>query len=96
MQAPISKNIVYGSITAGGNVHIGDITYIVEKEFSRSILFLRVESGAEGEYNLQLSVKSSQATNTRLDTLGENLLHEAVRIRIPRILTGTTAAENSG
>jgi hypothetical protein len=96
MQAPISKNIVYGSITAGGNVHIGDITYIVEKEFSRSILFLRIEPGAEGEYNLQLSVKSSQATNTRLDTLGENLLHEAVRIRIPRILTGTTAAENSG
>jgi hypothetical protein len=34
-------------------------------------------------YSVQLSVKSSQATNTKLDTSGENLLHEEVRVKTP-------------
>jgi hypothetical protein len=38
------KNIVHGNITAGGNVHIGDIIYNIERDFkSGSILFLRLE-----------------------------------------------------
>jgi hypothetical protein len=30
------KNIIHGSITAGGNVHIGDIIYNMERDFNKS------------------------------------------------------------
>ncbi len=50
------KNINYGTITAGGNVHIGDITYVLERDFPHSILFLRIDKGADG-YDAMLSVK---------------------------------------
>jgi hypothetical protein len=42
---PHQKNIIHGSITAGGNVHIGDIVYNIERDFkSGSLLFLRFRS----------------------------------------------------
>ena len=41
--APSQKNIVYGTITAGGNVHIGDVIYNVSEDFHHSILFLRID-----------------------------------------------------
>jgi tetratricopeptide (TPR) repeat protein len=44
-----SKNIVQGSITAGGNVHIGDRIYIAERDFQHSTLFLRIELAGIGE-----------------------------------------------
>jgi len=79
-----SKNIVYGSITAGGNVHIGDnITYIVEQAFKQSILFLRIEDMKDGNHALHLSIKSKHGAATKLRTTGENLLHEAVKVNIP-------------
>jgi hypothetical protein len=34
-QTPIQKNIIHGSITAGGNVHIGDIVYNIERDFNK-------------------------------------------------------------
>lgn len=55
---PIQKNINYGTITAGGNVHIGDKIYVVEHDFQSSILFLRIDAVASG-YEAMLSVKSS-------------------------------------
>lgn len=49
-QTPNQKNIVHGSITAGGDIRIGDeinyISYTIERDFkSGSILFLRLNSG---------------------------------------------------
>ncbi|QDK81275.1 tetratricopeptide repeat protein [Spirosoma sp. KCTC 42546] len=52
----MQKNIVYGSIDAGGDVHIGDKIYIVERDFPHSILFLRIEKSPSG-YDAMLSVK---------------------------------------
>ena len=83
IQTPTSKNIVYGNITAGGNVHIGDINYIVEKAFKQSILFLRIEKEDSGHHSLQLSIKSRQEGHAKLASTGENLLREAVPVKIP-------------
>jgi hypothetical protein len=55
---PSQKNIVYGSISAGGNVHIGDIIYHVSEDFNHSILFLRIEPISENNYTAQLTLKS--------------------------------------
>ncbi|RYZ23313.1 MAG: hypothetical protein EOP49_46210, partial [Sphingobacteriales bacterium] len=61
----MQKNIVYGSITAGGNVHIGDKIYVIERDFPHSILFLRIEKGASG-HEAMLSVKSEDDLTIRL------------------------------
>ncbi|WP_373515466.1 CHAT domain-containing protein, partial [Persicitalea sp.] len=73
MQA-ILKNINYGTITAGGDVHIGDKIYIVERDFPHSILFLRIEKAGE-EYEAMLSVKGP-------DDASVPLLREKVRLPI--------------
>ena len=83
MPTHLSKNIVYGSITAGGNVHIGDITYIIEQDFQHSILFLRITQTEGEQYALNLHIKSRHhADQTTLVTKGEPLLHEAVQVCI--------------
>ena len=81
-----SKNIVYGNITAGGNVHIGDVYYTIESDFKQSILFLRIEKLEEELCTLNLSIKSKHGTSASLNTAGENLLHEAVKVSIPHQL----------
>jgi len=82
-QPPSQKNIVYGNISATGNVHIGDITYTIAKDFQHSILFLQIEKTASNTYALQLSIKSKHAANGKLTATGENLLKEAVQVTIP-------------
>jgi len=68
----IQKNIVYGTINANGNVHIGDITYNIERDFkSGSILFLRLDKKDDTRYEAQLSVKSKHSTQGALATSGE-------------------------
>jgi len=77
------KNIVHGSITAGGNVHIGDITYNIERDFkSGSILFLRLDKKDEHHYTAQLSVKSKHSTQGTLATSGEKWC-ENIEVNIP-------------
>lgn len=67
-----SKNIVYGNITAGGDVHIGDIIYNVERDFkSGSILFLRLDKKGDTQYEARLSVKSKHSEKGPLATSGE-------------------------
>ncbi len=73
MQATF-KNINYGTITAGGDVHIGDKVYVVERDFPHSILFLRIEKSGE-EYEAMLSVKGP-------DDASVPLLREKVRLPI--------------
>ena len=77
------KNIVYGTITAGGDVHIGDNYYTVETAFKHSILFLRIENTEGGLYALNLSIKSKHGAQGTLSSSGENLLHQAVSVHIP-------------
>lgn len=77
------KNIVHGSITANGNVHIGDITYNIERDFkSGSILFLRLDKKDETHYTAQLSVKSKHSTQGTLATSGEKWC-ENIEVNIP-------------
>ena len=76
MNIPQQKNIVHGSITAGGNVHIGDeityITYNIADDFqSGSILFLRLEKAEDNQYTANLSVKSKHSEKGTLATSGE-------------------------
>ncbi len=73
-QNPPYKNILYDStIIAGGNVHIGDINYIVEQDFQHSILFLRIEPMADGEYAAQLTLKSQHLKKAAVPLLKENI-----------------------
>jgi hypothetical protein len=72
MNIPHQKNIVHGSITAGGNVHIGDIIYNIERDFqSGSILFLRLDKAEDNQYIANLSVKSKHSAHGTLATSGE-------------------------
>jgi hypothetical protein len=68
------KNIIHGSITAGGNVHIGDIIY--------NILFLRLDKKDETRYEAQLSVKSKHSDKETLATSGEKWC-EQIDVTIP-------------
>ena len=61
----MQKNINYDTITAGGNVHIGDTIYVVERDFQSSILFLRIDKGASG-YEAMLTVKTHDDTTLQL------------------------------
>lgn len=84
MNTPQQKNIVHGSITAGGNVHIGDIiTYNIANDFkSGSILFLRLEKAEDNQYTANLSVKSKHSTHGTLATSGEKWC-ENFEVNIP-------------
>ncbi|MBI5916924.1 MAG: tetratricopeptide repeat protein [Bacteroidetes bacterium] len=81
------KNIVYpgASVTAGGNVHIGDVIYNFHDDFHHSILFLRIEraGAAENAFTAQLSVKSKHAGQGKLGTSGEPLLKEKITLDLP-------------
>lgn len=79
-----SKNIVYQShITAGGNIHIGDNYYTVEKDFEESILFLKIDAveDTKGGYEAQLFIKSPH--KEQLAGAGEALLKEKIQLTIP-------------
>ncbi|AEE48603.1 tetratricopeptide repeat protein [Haliscomenobacter hydrossis] len=76
------KNIVYGNISAGGKVHIGDIIYHVEQDFQHSILFLRIEPQEAGNYAAQLSLKSRHAGKAGLASDGVPLLRENIPLAI--------------
>jgi tetratricopeptide (TPR) repeat protein len=85
----IQKNIVYGTIHANGNVHIGDVvnnyyaTYNIAQDFrAGSILFLRLKKTDETHCEAQLSVKSRHSTQGKLATLGEKWC-ENIEIAIP-------------
>jgi tetratricopeptide (TPR) repeat protein len=87
MNIPQQKNIVHGSITAGGNVHIGDeityITYNIADDFkSGSILFFRLVKKDETQYTANLSVKSKHSTHGTLATSGEKWC-ENFEVNIP-------------
>ncbi|WP_020534535.1 tetratricopeptide repeat protein [Lewinella cohaerens] len=80
---PNSKNIVHGSITAGGNVHIGDIIYNIERDFkSGSILFLRLDKQGDTHYAAHLSIKSKHSEKGTLATAGEKWC-ENITVDIP-------------
>lgn len=90
------KNIVYGSITAGGDVRIGDeinyITYNVERDFKAgSILFLRLDKKDGDAYQATLSVKSKHSAQGRLATSGETWC-ENIEVKIPAQLFDEVAA----
>ena len=76
------KNIVYGNITASGDVHIGDITYNIQENFQHSILFLRIEAQEAGLYSAQLSLKSRHAGKVKLPAAGLPLLHENIPLQL--------------
>ena len=80
---PHQKNIIHGSIMAGGNVHIGDIIYNIERDFkSGSILFLRLDKKDETRYEAHLSVKSKHSDKGTLVTSGEKWC-EQIKVTIP-------------
>lgn len=82
-QTPNQKNIIHGSITAGGNVHIGDIIYNIERDFkSGSILFLRLEKGEGNDYVANLSIKSKHSDKGKLATSGVKWC-ENMEVNIP-------------
>lgn len=82
------KNILYNStITAGGNVHIGDKIYVVEEDFNHAILFLQIEKAKDNQYTAQLSIKSPHAKDkTALQNEGQPLLQEVMTLDIPNSL----------
>ncbi|GAB4044142.1 tetratricopeptide repeat protein [Spirosoma litoris] len=70
------ENIVYGSsLTAGGNIHIGNKYYTVERDFACSLLFLQINANAS-DFELMLSAK------TESDEVIP-LLREIVKLTIP-------------
>ncbi len=81
---PAQKNIVYGTIHANGDVHIGDnITYNIARDFqSGSILFLRLDKAEDNTYEANLSVKSKHSTQGALATSGEKWC-ENIAVNIP-------------
>jgi tetratricopeptide (TPR) repeat protein len=79
---PFQKNIVYGNITVGGDIHIGDIIYQVSEDFSHSILFLRIESISENNYTAQLTLKSRHLGKKGLASTGLPLLIQPVQLNI--------------
>jgi hypothetical protein len=82
-QTPHQKNIIHGSITAGSNVHIGDIIYNIERDSqSGSILFLRLDKKDETHYEAHLSVKSKHSDKGTLATSGEKWC-ENIEMNIP-------------
>ena len=79
---PPQKNIVYGNISAGGDVHIGDIIYHVSEDFNHSILFLRIESISENNYTSQLTLKSRHLGKKGLASTGLPLLIQPIQLNV--------------
>ncbi|MDH4462365.1 MAG: tetratricopeptide repeat protein [Flectobacillus sp.] len=79
---PSQKNIMYGSISAGGDVHIGDIIYQVSEDFSHSILFLRIEHLTDNNYTAQLTLKSRHLGKKGLNSTGLPLLIQPIQLNI--------------
>jgi hypothetical protein len=79
---PFQKNIVYGNISAGGDVHIGDIIYQVSEDFSHSILFLRIEHISDNNYTAQLTLKSRHLGKKGLASTGLPLLIQPIQLNI--------------
>jgi len=73
------KNINYGNIHAGGNVHIGDVYLFHEGKAQPTLLFLRIEKAGEA-YQANLSVKSGDSESVA------QVLHEPVSLQIPDTL----------
>ena len=80
--APSQKNIVYGNISAGGDVHIGDNIYHVSENFNHSILFLRIEPIYENNYTAQLTLKSRHLGKKGLASSGLPLLIQPIQLNI--------------
>ncbi len=76
------KNIVYGSITADGNVHIGDIIYNIQKDFHHSILFLRIDKTEEEQYTAKLTLTSKHSDSLGISSSGVSLLRQEVKLHI--------------
>ncbi len=76
------KNIVYGNISAGGDVHIGDIIYRVSEDFNHSILFLRIEHISDNNYTAQLTLKSRHSGKKGLASTGLPLLIQPIQLNI--------------
>lgn len=72
---PNPKNTLQNSnLSAGGNIHIGDITYNIAQDFQQgSILFLRIDKTEAAGYTANLSIKSKHSTKGQLATEGVNL-----------------------
>jgi hypothetical protein len=82
---PHPKNIVHGTIKANGNVHIGDITYTIERDSqSGSILFLRLDKKDETRYDAHLSVKSKHSDKGTWTTWGEKWCEQIDRAIPPQ------------
>ncbi|MFM9948513.1 MAG: tetratricopeptide repeat protein [Saprospiraceae bacterium] len=73
------KNINYGNIHAGGNVHIGDVYLFHEGKAQPTLLFLHIEKAGEA-YQANLSVKSGDSESVA------QVLHEPVTLQIPATL----------
>lgn len=86
------KNVNYGTIMADGNVHIGDIIYQLDQRFanSPSILFLRLDKNATGDYVATLSAKNGTTGNvdqyesTILVTIPTHLFQQATAFQHTR------------
>jgi CHAT domain len=76
------KNIVYGNISAGGDVHIGDNIYHISEDFNHSILFLRIEYISENNYTAQLTLKSRHLGKKGLASTGLPLLILPIQLNI--------------
>jgi ABC-type dipeptide/oligopeptide/nickel transport system ATPase subunit len=76
------KNIVYGNISAGGDVHIGDIIYQPSEDFNHSILFLRIEPFSGNNYTAQLTLKSQHLGKKGLASTGVPLLFQPIQLNI--------------
>lgn len=83
------KNIVYGTINANGNVHIGDIIYYIERDFQLgNILFLRLEKAKRGIVGYQPKVtvstlKLEVAIETCLQNNGTGIPGAATTFEFP-------------
>ena len=93
---PNQKNSLQNSnLTAGGNIHIGDIIYNIAQDFQKgSILFLRIEKADAASYTANLSIKSKHSTKGTLDASGEKLC-ENIAVNIPTDLLEALAAFQS-
>ncbi len=75
-----SKNLVINShLSAGGDIHIGDIIYNVHEDFAHSILFLVITRSGTGHVaNLALKTK-----HQRLCDQAVGMLQQAIELQIP-------------
>jgi tetratricopeptide (TPR) repeat protein len=79
------KNIVIGNLNAGGDIHIGDKIYYVERDFQHSILFLRLEPGTadQNAYIAQLFVRLQHPDMDFPEEHQNIALTEAITLNVP-------------